>query len=71
MWEYWSSNWKYHNQKGEVLKAGDKIYFGDIIKAEDQSKSQILLLDETVITLVEKSPVTLDEFVYDPNTQEG
>ena len=29
------------NQKGETLKAGDKIYFGDIIKTEDQSKSQI------------------------------
>ena len=59
------------NQKGEVLKAGDKIYFGDIIKAEDQSKSQILLLDQTVITIGEKTTVTLDEFVYDPNNQEG
>ena len=59
------------NQKGEVLKAGDKIYFGDIIKAEDQSKSQILLLDQTVITIGAKTSVTLDEFVYDPNSQEG
>ncbi|MDC1078108.1 FecR domain-containing protein [Candidatus Pelagibacter sp.] len=62
---------KITNQNGEVLKAGDKIYFGDIIKAEDQSKSQILLLDETVITIGSKTSVTLDEFVYDPNTQEG
>ena len=59
------------NQKGEVLKAGDKIYFGDIIKAEDQSKSQILLLDQTVITIGAKTSVTLDEFVYDPNSQKG
>lgn len=59
------------NQNGEVLKAGDKIYFGDIIKAEDQSKSQILLLDQTVITIGAKTSVTLDEFVYDPNSQEG
>jgi len=59
------------NQKGEVLKAGDKIYFGDIIKAEDQSKSQILLLDQTVITIGAKTSVTLDEFIYDPNSQEG
>jgi len=59
------------NQKGEVLKAGDKIYFGDIIKAEDQSKSQILLLDQTVITIGAKTSVTLDAFIYDPNSQEG
>ena len=59
------------NQKGEVLKAGDKIFFGDIIKAEDQSKSQILLLDQTVITIGAKTSVTLDEFIYDPNSQEG
>jgi len=62
---------KITNQNGEVLKAGDKIYFGDIIKAEDQSKSQILLLDETVITIGSKTSVTLDEFIYDPNSQEG
>ena len=62
---------KITNQNGEVLQAGDKIYFGDIIKAEDQSKSQILLLDETVITIGSKTSVTLDEFVYDPNSQEG
>jgi len=62
---------KITNQNGEVLKAGDKIFFGDIIKAEDQSKSQILLLDETVITIGSKTSVTLDEFIYDPNSQEG
>ena len=62
---------KITNQNGEVLQAGDKIYFGDIIKAEDQSKSQILLLDETVITIGSKTSVTLDEFIYDPNSQEG
>ena len=62
---------KITNQNGEVLKAGDKIYFGDIIKAEGQSKSQILLLDETVITIGSKTSVTLDEFIYDPNSQEG
>ena len=59
------------NQKGETLKAGDKIYFGDVIKTEDQSKSQILLLDQTVITIGAKTSVTLDEFIYDPNSQEG
>ena len=29
------------NQKNEVLKAGDNVYFGDIIKADSKSKSQV------------------------------
>jgi len=59
------------NQKNEVLKAGDNVYFGDIIKADSKSKSQVLLLDETVITLGEQTSITMDEFVYDPNNQSG
>ena len=59
------------NQKNEVLKAGDNVYFGDIIKADSQSKSQVLLLDETVITLGEQTTIIMDEFIYDPNKQNG
>ena len=55
----------------EVLKAGDNVYFGDIIKADSQSKSQVLLLDETVITLGEQTTIIMDEFIYDPNKQNG
>jgi len=55
---------KITNQNGQILKAGDDIYLGDIIQSEDQSKSQILLLDQTVITLGEKTSITLDEFVF-------
>ena len=59
------------NQKNEILKAGDPVYFGDEIIVEEQSKSQVLLLDETVLTLGQKSSITIDEFVYDPNTENG
>jgi len=59
------------NQKNEVLKAGDNVYFGDIIKADSKSKSQVLLLDETVITLGEQTTIIMDEFIYDPNKQNG
>ena len=59
------------NQNDQILKAGDPVYFGDEIIVEDQSKSQVLLLDETVLTLGQKSSITIDEFVYDPNTENG
>ena len=59
------------NQKNEVLKAGDNVYFGDIIKADSKSKSQVLLLDETVITLGEQTTIIMDEFIDDPNKQNG
>jgi len=62
---------KITNQNGKELKAGDLIYFGDIIKSDNKSKSQILLLDETVITLGEETSIILDEFVYDPKTNLG
>lgn len=62
---------KVTNQKNEVLKPGDNIFFGDVIKADSQSKSQVLLLDETVITLGEQTSITMDEFIYDPNDQSG
>jgi len=62
---------KVTNQKNEVLKAGDNIFFGDVIKTDNQSKSQVLLLDETVITLGEQTSITMDEFIYDPNDQSG
>ena len=46
---------KITNQKGEILKAGDKIFFGDEITSDGKSKSQIIFLDETVLTIGEKT----------------
>jgi hypothetical protein len=59
------------NQKNEKLITGSKIYFGDTIIVSEQSNAQILLLDETALTIAEKSELTIDEFVYDPQTKVG
>lgn len=59
------------NQDGQKLKTGDKIYFGDSIKVDVKSNSQILLLDQTVLNVGANSEVLLDEFVYDPKTNNG
>ena len=59
------------NQNNDKLVTGSKIYFGDTIIAKAQANAQILLLDETAITVGEKSELTIDEFVYDPESKVG
>ncbi|MAQ98328.1 MAG: hypothetical protein CMD50_03455 [Gammaproteobacteria bacterium] len=59
------------NQKNEKLETGSKIYFGDTIIVKAQSNAQILLLDETALTIGEKSELTIDDFVYDPKSKVG
>ena len=59
------------NQKNEKLSTGSKIYFGDKIIVKAQSNAQILLLDETALTVGEKSEITIDEFIYDPLSKVG
>ena len=46
------------NQKGEELKVGDPIYFGDTISASDGAKSQLLFIDETVMTIGSDTKLT-------------
>ena len=59
------------NQSSQKLTTGSKIYFGDTIVTKAQSNAQILLLDETAITVGEKSELTIDEFIYDPQSKIG
>ena len=59
------------NQKNEKLSTGSKIYFGDTIIVKAKSNAQILLLDETTLTVGEKSEITIDEFIYDPQSKVG
>ena len=59
------------NQNNEKLITGSKIYFGDTIMVKEKSNAQILLLDETALTIGEKTELTIDDFVYDPQTKVG
>ena len=59
------------NQKNEKLANGSKIFFGDTIISNTESNAQILFLDQSVLTLGEETELTIDEFVYDPNSQDG
>ncbi len=59
------------NQKGEQLKEGDAVFFGDTISANDGSKSQLLFIDETVMTIGSDTELTIDDYIFDPSTNDG
>ncbi|HOE68374.1 MAG TPA: FecR domain-containing protein [Candidatus Omnitrophota bacterium] len=54
-----------------VLKGGDPLFRGDTVTTSPDSRMQILLVDQTVFTIGASSSIKLDEFVYDPKTDEG
>ena len=60
-----------NNQKNEKLFSGSKIFYGDTILVKSKSNAQILFLDETVMTVGEDTELTIDDFIYDPKTNEG
>ena len=60
-----------NNQKNEKLSNGSKIYYGDTIYVKLNSNAQILFLDETVMTVGENTELTIDDFIYDPKTNNG
>ena len=60
-----------NNQKNEKLFSGSKIFYGDTILVNSKSNAQILFLDETVMTIGEDTELTIDDFIYDPKTNDG
>lgn len=60
-----------NNQNNEKLINGSKVFFGDTIYVKSKSNAQILFLDETVMTVGENTELTIDDFVYDPKTDDG
>lgn len=46
----------------------DDVRLGDLVASQASSKLQVLLLDETVFTVGESAELTIDEFVYNPNS---
>lgn len=58
-------------QVGRVAGSGAPIFLGDVIKTDAEGHLQILLLDQTVFTIGQNSSLVIDEFVYDPSTNDG
>ncbi len=58
-------------QVGRIAQSGQPVYLGDKISTDAQGNLQIMLLDETVFTIGPNTLLVIDEFVYDPKTQDG
>ncbi|HQN52084.1 MAG TPA: hypothetical protein PK913_13615, partial [Phenylobacterium sp.] len=49
-----------------LLKMSGEVLMGDALSTAADSRLQIMLLDESAITLGPRVELTIDEFVYDP-----
>ncbi len=58
-------------QAGVIVKSGQPVYLNDEISTDDKGNLQVLLLDETIFTIGPNSTIVIDQFIYDPSTQNG
>jgi hypothetical protein len=53
------------------LASGEDVVMGDAVSTRTQSRLQIMLLDQTAITMGENASLVIDEFVYDPENADS
>ncbi|MEO0428657.1 MAG: FecR family protein [Pseudomonadota bacterium] len=53
------------------VQSGNEIFLEDRIVTGEGSRMQVLLLDETTLTIGPNSDLVIDRFVYDPETGSG
>jgi len=58
-------------QIGHQIGSGEPIYMGDQISTGAGGGLQVMLLDQTVMTLGQNAKMTIDEMVYDPKSGTG
>jgi hypothetical protein len=56
---------------GRAVADGDAVYLGNAIKAGPSAGMQLMLLDQTTVTLGENAELAVDEFIYDPARSDG
>lgn len=56
---------------GREVVSGKPLYLNDLVRTGQAGRLQIMLLDETTFTVGQNAEMLLDEFVYDPATNEG
>ena len=58
-------------QKERVLRVGDSVLSGDKIITNDSGNAQVIFKDKSTLTIAANTDITMDEFVYDPQTEDG
>jgi len=56
---------------GRQIGSGDPIYQGDLIVTGPGGGLQVMLLDQTIVTLGENARMTIDEIAFNPATSDG
>ena len=56
---------------GKVVGSGAPVYLGDTVSTDAKGQLQILLQDQTTFTIGPNSTIIIDQFVYNPKTDEG
>lgn len=59
------------NANARLLTIGSDVVFREKITTTAEGQAQILFLDQSALLIGPSSEVTLDEFVYDPNSGKG
>ncbi|MGQ0675596.1 MAG: FecR family protein [Rhodospirillales bacterium] len=56
---------------GRQARSGEPVFLGNAVASGPNAGMQIVLLDETTLTIGPNSQIVIDEFVYDPKTNAG
>src|SRR5690349_11202947 len=54
-----------------VLKGGTDIQANESVTTGGNDRAHLIFLDGTTVTIGPNSKLTIDKFVYDPNTEKG
>lgn len=54
-----------------LAENGSEVFFNDVVRTSVGGSTQLLLKDETTFTVGPDASLTIDEFVFDPNTDDG
>jgi hypothetical protein len=54
-----------------ILNIGNDVSFHELIKTDTDGQAQLLFLDRSALTVGPNASLTIDEFVYNPDTKEG
>ena len=59
------------DERSRQLAKGDEVFANEIISTDEDSTTNLVFADETELAVGPLSSITLDKFVYDPETKTG
>jgi hypothetical protein len=60
-----------YDNESRLLAKGSEVLFQDLLKTGKEARLEVILEDDSVITLGERAELLVDEFVYDPGKRKG